>query len=107
MFKREVVFLGRVVSGEGYKLDPSTIAPILRLKDTPPKTVDEVQKLMGFLIYHRRYIANFSRIAKPIYDLVKVSDNDSKTKRGKPVANNPVSWTSAHQSVLEELIGCL
>jgi hypothetical protein len=31
MFKREVVFLGRVVSGEGYKLDPSTVAPILRL----------------------------------------------------------------------------
>ena len=23
------------------------------------------------------------------------------------MANNPVSWTSAHQSVLEELIGCL
>jgi hypothetical protein len=46
MFKREVVFLGRVVSGEGYKLDPSTTAPILRLKDNPPKTVNEVRKLM-------------------------------------------------------------
>ncbi|CAB4000929.1 Hypothetical predicted protein [Paramuricea clavata] len=49
MFKKEVVFLGRVVSGEGYKLDPSTIAPILRLKATPPKTVNEVRKLMGIL----------------------------------------------------------
>ena len=107
MFKREVVFLGRVVSGEGYKLDPSTIAPILGLKDTPPKTVNEVRKLMGFLNYYRQYIANFSRIAKPIYDLVKVSENDSKNKRGKPVANHPVSWTSTHQSVLEELIECL
>ncbi|CAB3998105.1 Hypothetical predicted protein [Paramuricea clavata] len=69
--------------------------------------MNEVRKLMGFLNYYRRYIANFSRIAKPIYDLVKVSENDSKTKRGKPMANNPVSWTPAHQSLLEELIGCL
>ena len=32
MFKREVLFLGRIVSEEGYKLDPSTVAPILRMK---------------------------------------------------------------------------
>ena len=38
---------------------------------------------------------------------MKVSENDSKNKRGKPVANHPVSWTSTHQSVLEELIECL
>ncbi|CAB3988535.1 Hypothetical predicted protein [Paramuricea clavata] len=63
---------------------------------------------MGFLNYYRRYIVNFSRIAaKPIYDPVKVSENDSKNKRGKPVANHPVSCTSTHQSVLEVLIECL
>ncbi|CAB4033072.1 Hypothetical predicted protein [Paramuricea clavata] len=33
IFKREVVFLGRIVSEEGYKLDPSTVAPILRMKE--------------------------------------------------------------------------
>ena len=75
MFKREVVFLGRVVSEKGYNLDPSTIAPILRLKESPPKTVNEVRKLMGFLKYYRRYIENFSKIAKPIYDLVKPAEN--------------------------------
>jgi hypothetical protein len=32
MFKREVLFLGRIVSAEGYTLDPSTVAPVLRLK---------------------------------------------------------------------------
>ena len=66
MFKKEVVFLGRVVSEEGYKLDPSTIAPILRQKETLPKTVNEVGKLMGFLNYYRRYVANFAGMAKPI-----------------------------------------
>ena len=112
VFKREVVFLGRVVSKEGYKLDPSTTAPILRLKDTPPKTVNEVRKLMGFLNYYRRYIANFSRIAKPIYDPVMTSESDlAKAKsrercRGKS-SNQPVTWTSTHQSILAQLIDCL
>ena len=32
---------------------------------------------MGFLNYYRRYTGNFSRIAKPIYDLVKVTDSNS------------------------------
>ena len=111
MFKREVVFLGRVVSAQGYKLDPSTMAPILRLKDTPPKTVNEVRKLMGFLNYYRRYIENFSRIAKPIYNLVKIPETDGKgksTSTSKQLGgNNPVSWTSTHQSALETLIKCL
>ena len=111
MFKREVVFLGRVVSAQGYKLDPSTMDPILRLKDTPPKTVNEVRKLMGFLNYYRRYIENFSRIAKPIYNLVKITETDGKrksTSTGKQLGgNNPVSWTSTHQSALEKLIKCL
>ena len=83
MFKKEVVFLGRVVSEEGYKLDPSTIASILRLKETPPKTVNEIRKLMGFLNYYCRYVANFAGMAKPTYDLVKLAENDTtgvKTK---------------------------
>ena len=113
MFKREVLFLGRIVSEEEYKLDPYTVAPILRMKETPPKTVNEVRKLMGFLNYHRRYIENFSRIAKSIYDLVKLVDNhetgaNPKRKyRNQPPPNQQISWTSAHQSALERLIQCL
>ena len=113
MFQREVLFLGRIVSEEGYKLDPSTVAPILRMKETPPKTVNEARKLMGFLNYYRRYIENFSRIAKPIYDLVKLVDdhdtnaNPKRKYRNQPLPNQQVSWTSAHQSALEGLIQCL
>ena len=42
LFKREVNFLGRVVSAEGYKLDPATMASALNLAKTPPKTVGQV-----------------------------------------------------------------
>ena len=97
IFKREVLFLGRIVSEEGYKLDPSTVAPILRMKETPPKTVNEVRKLMGFLNYYRWYIETFSRIAKPICDLVKLVDhdkNDANPKRkylNQPPPNQQIS----------------
>ena len=106
-------FLGRVVSEKGNNLDPSTIAPILRLKESPPKTVNEVRKLMGFLNYYRRHIENFSKIAKPIYDLVKSAENyttspkTTKKLSEKQWANHPVSWTPAHQTALEKLISCL
>lgn len=115
LFRRKVKFLGRVVSEEGYTLDPSSIKPVLALKDSPPKTVNEVRKLMGFLNYYRRYVKNFSIIAKPIYDLVKTlgqplqGAKQDKTKRshsnnGQLPAKHPVEWTDIHQSALETLI---
>ena len=117
LFKREVVFLGRVVSENGYKLDPSSVGPVLRLKESNPKTVNEVRKLMGFLNYYRRYIKDFSRIAKPIYDLVKSpdlpgADTRRKSKKdgsgaGQLSANHPVKWTTTHQSALQKLVASL
>ncbi len=43
MFKREILILGRIVSQERYKLNSSTVAPILCMKEAPPKTVNEVR----------------------------------------------------------------
>jgi hypothetical protein len=103
------MFLGRIISKDGYELDPSTIATILCMQETPPKTVNKVRKLMGFLNYYRRYIANFSAMAKPIYYLVKTSEggtNDVSAKHKKS-ASQKVSWTQAHQAALEQLLSHL
>ena len=113
LFERKVTFLGRVVSEEGYRLDPSSIKPVLALRDSPPKTVNEVRKLMGFLNYYRRYVKDFSRIAKPIYDLVKTPsqplkdvqrDKSRKSHNSQLPAKHPVEWTDSHQSALNILI---
>ena len=83
LFEREVTFLRRIVSKEGYKLDPSSIK-LVALRDSPPKTVNEVCRLMGFLNYYRRCVRDFSRIANPIYDLVKTrSRPPQEVKRDK------------------------
>ena len=101
------------MSEGGYKLDPSTVAPILRMNETAPRTVNEVRKLMGFLNYYRRYIKTFSRIAKPICDLVKLVDHDKnyanpkRKYRNQPPPNQQISLTGTHQSALERLIQCL
>ena len=116
LFRKEVSFLGRVVSADGYKLDPSSIAPVLNLAKNPPKTVGEVRQIIGLLGYCRKYIEDFSHIANPIYDLLatKLAKEDivkershsrSKGKKdsGQLPSNHPINWTEEHQVALEHL----
>ena len=76
----------------------------------------EVRQIIGLLGYYHKYIKDFSRIAKPIYDLlatkltkediVKVrSHSRSKGKRdsGQLPSNFPINWTEEHQVALEDL----
>ena len=49
MFQKEVRYLGRVVSEEGHKMDPSNIDALVALKSTRPKTVGDVRKIVGLL----------------------------------------------------------
>ena len=120
LFKKEVKYLGRIVSQEGYRADPENIKPIVSLKERTPKTVGEVRQLMGLLGYYRRYIENFSRVAKPIYDLLKYDSKCPPGKKQQPKekcrpkkkthqvpSSTPVSWSDEHQSALNFLIDCL
>lgn len=79
LFKNQVRFLGRMVTKDGHTMDPADIAPVQALKQRTPTTIGEVRKLLGFISYYRHYIANFSRIAKPLYDLLSAE----KTEKGK------------------------
>lgn len=70
LFKPKVRFLGRMVSKNGHSMDPAEVAPVLSLKEKQPNTVGEVRQILGFLSYYRSYIQDFSRIAKPLYELL-------------------------------------
>lgn len=79
VFRNQVRFLGRLVTKDGYTMDPADVAPVQALKERTPKTVGEVRKLLGFLSYYRSYIENFSRKAAPLYLLLA----EKKTPTGK------------------------
>lgn len=73
LFKREVRYLGRLVSGEGVKIDPQDLAAVMALKEKEPCTVGDVKSLLGFLGYYRSFIQDFSRLAKPLFELLQKS----------------------------------
>jgi hypothetical protein len=65
---KEVPFLGHVVSPEGITVDPDKVKDVLEWK--PPMTVSKVRSFLGLAGYYRRFILNFSKIAKPITKLL-------------------------------------
>ena len=102
LFQREVRFLGRIVSGDGYRMDPESVKAVEKLKETLPKIVGEVRQLAGILSYYQRYMRNFAKIAKPIYDLLTTTGNTRQLP-----SKTLVSWGSTQQAALEELVGHL
>lgn len=117
VFKPEVRYLGRIVSAEGSRIDPADTAAVMALKDKRPATVGQLRAILGLLSYYRQYIKNFSRIAGPLYNLLKSagpqdrkdqkqSTRNNKKHTGAP-SNQPIVWADKHQEVLEKLIDCL
>jgi hypothetical protein len=65
----EVPFLGHVISPEGITVDPGKVKEVLDWR--PPTSVFEVKSFLGLVGYYQRFIPNFSKIAKPITELLK------------------------------------
>ena len=123
LFKPFVGYLGRIVSADGFTMDPANIAAVAALKETTPGTVGALCKLLGFITYFRRHICDYSRLAKPLYELQSAKecgDQSNKGKGGKEhpkgkspaskgqlSSNNKIAWNEGHLEWLNFLIKLL
>ncbi|QRW21158.1 Retrotransposable element Tf2 protein [Rhizoctonia solani] len=82
-----VEYLGIIVSDKGFSLDKLKIQAVQEWP-TPTK-VKEVQSFLGFANFLRRFVANFSHLARPLHNLVK--------------KDTPWKWEAREQEAFQSL----
>jgi hypothetical protein len=66
---QSVNFLGHTISHDGISVDPSKVQEVMDWK--PPKSEHQIRNFLGLAGYYRRFIPDFSRITKPMTELLK------------------------------------
>jgi hypothetical protein len=64
-----VAFLGHVINQHGIFVDPKNVASVVNWQR--PATVIEIHSFLGLTGYYRRFVQNFSSIAKSLTRLTK------------------------------------
>ena len=65
---QKVPFLGHVLSENGISVDPSKVQEVMEWKAST--SIHEVRSFLGLAGYYRRFILDFSKIAKPMTRLL-------------------------------------
>jgi hypothetical protein len=68
-FKNEVEYLGFIIDENGLKPQPAKIEAIQKM--SAPISKRDIQVFLGMTGYYRRFISNFSKIAEPLFYLLK------------------------------------
>jgi hypothetical protein len=87
IWMNKVGFLGHIVSVEGVAMDPRKVAFVTEWES--PKNVGDIRSFSGLAGYYRRFIENFSKIAKIMTELLK---KDKKFE-----------WTDSCEASFQEL----
>jgi ribonuclease HI len=83
----EVAFLGHVLSAKGVAVDLSKIEAVSKWQT--PKFVAEIRSFLGLAGYYYQFVENFSKIAKPMTELLKI--------------NTPYVWSDKCEASFQEL----
>ena len=93
LFKTSLLYLGHAVSEDGIRTDPKKIEAVLQLPI--PVTVTDVRSFLGLTNYYRRFLKGYSKITRPLTDLISKENADKKKA--------PVVWTSVCQEAFDQL----
>lgn len=74
MFCIEVRYIRYLLSSLAEKVwvDPMNLEAVQSLTNRTPQRVGDVRRLLGFLSYYRAFIQGFSRVAKPLFELLQL-----------------------------------
>lgn len=70
----------------------------------------DVRQLLGFLSYYQTYVQDFSRTAKPLYDLLQSKSDVPQPKPPwvkkchQPSSQTPGEWVIQHQWIFEQVV---
>ena len=65
---KEDILLGHQISERGINVDRAKVEAIEKL--LPPSSVKGIRSFLGYAGFYRRFIKNFSKIAKPLLNLL-------------------------------------
>jgi len=68
----EVEFLGYVLGRNGVRMSQEKVKAVLDWEI--PRSLTEVQSFLGFANFYRRFIQDYSRVARPLTELTKKTD---------------------------------
>ena len=85
--RREVTYLGHVISEAGISVDPTKIEKIQSYPT--PMGLKPLRQFLGIASYYRCFTPQFSKIAEPLYALTR--------------KNTPFVWTSSCQAAFDKL----
>jgi hypothetical protein len=66
---KQVAFMGHIISMGGISVYPSKVQEVLSWN--APACVSNIQSFLGLAGYYRRFIEGFSKISKPMTELLK------------------------------------
>lgn len=69
ILRKEVAYLGHVISSDGVRPDPNKVKAVTNFPT--PRNPKNIKQFLGLVGYYRRFIPQFSKIAKPLTDLLK------------------------------------
>ena len=68
LFRTSVPFLGHIVGHAGLKCDPNKLSAVANW--IPPSTTKGVREFLGFTGYYRRFVPDYSTVARPLVYLL-------------------------------------
>ena len=74
LFKRQIRFLGRIISNKGIESDPEKLAPVRQWP--PPQTPKQAKSFIGFCSYYREFIPRLADLIQPIQELAKLDPRE-------------------------------